>query len=351
MYKMWSFLICLLFCLEGVFALDFYYVSSPVADVRVNPLAITEPFTPTYPMLSKYSKGLDTQLLYGDCVVILDDKSNSNWFYVETPQNASSVGSKCCGWVLRSDVRSFSERYTHTATIIKKWVAIKEKPDAQSAMRYNFSYGTQLDASEDSENTGWCRIKLLDGVVGYIEKKDLLFHSVAKKYSQQERAEFIRATLDQFTGDPYVWGGASAHDPSQKLQTTGNDCSGLTYLIFNRALACDDFPRNSSSQYKLSKEKLASGRDMQPGDLLFSGKKNESGDIKISHVMVYLGDDIIAESTALGLSTIPADLDEAKKLSVSIVNGKDRFGVKIADMVSGAPCGPEDNRYMLMGRC
>lgn len=328
-------------------------VGVPVLDIRIEPLKDPS-FKPTYPMLSAVSGNLDTQLLYGDPVIINDSNDATEWVIIETPQKMcdktkNNELKNISGYALRKHLVEVPNNYLPDATIIKTWACVYQKPQENSGIINKFSYGTQLQL-EHQPNTEWSKVTLLDGVEGYIKDEDVLLHATAQTMSEQKREHFVQETIKQFLGHPYVWGGVSAHDPENKTQTTGNDCAGLTYLIYNRALAIKDFPRNSGDQYLHAPIKIESGKDLQPTDLLFMGKKREDGSTRITHVLIYLGNGLVAESTGLGLDVVPSNKEEAKKVCVRIKTVKELFGINVDELKNATQCVPDNPRIAFFAR-
>lgn len=75
---------------------------------------------------------------------------------------------------------------------------------------------------------------------------------------------------EQYLGVPYVWGG---------LSSKGMDCSGLVRMAY--AAQGRILPRDAWQQALEGKE--VSADELQPGDLIFFGRK------KITHVAIYAG--------------------------------------------------------------
>lgn len=99
--------------------------------------------------------------------------------------------------------------------------------------------------------------------------------------NEQELRESICEMAMLFEGEPYVWGGRSFYDV---------DCSGLVGLCYQvHGIA---LPRNSRCQYKRSTK--LEGWELQPADLIFISTKGVFE--RISHVMIYLGDDSFIEA-------------------------------------------------------
>jgi len=102
-------------------------------------------------------------------------------------------------------------------------------------------------------------------------------YSAAKerKYGKEYlRAELVK-TAKTFIGVPYRWGGSSA--------SRGFDCSGLTMAVYK--LNGLNLPRTSIRQYRMGA--YIDRNNLSGGDLVFF---NTSGNGKVSHVGMYLGD-------------------------------------------------------------
>ncbi|MCB0582548.1 MAG: C40 family peptidase, partial [Phaeodactylibacter sp.] len=100
--------------------------------------------------------------------------------------------------------------------------------------------------------------------------------------SHNPDAEKIIETAFRFMGRPYLWGGTSGK---------GVDCSGFTKTVFylNGLL----LPRDASQQVHVGTpvETDTTLAGLQPGDLLFFGRKaSEEKPERITHVAIYLGD-------------------------------------------------------------
>ncbi len=80
--------------------------------------------------------------------------------------------------------------------------------------------------------------------------------------------------VKEYLGIPYRKGGTS---------TKGIDCSGFARMVYDRLFGIE-LPHNSIGQFKSSDLQKIATRDLQPGDLIFFGKK------RINHVGVYLSD-------------------------------------------------------------
>ncbi|HCE47945.1 MAG TPA: hypothetical protein DEQ84_04690, partial [Prevotellaceae bacterium] len=119
-----------------------------------------------------------------------------------------------------------------------------------------------------------------DGRQGFIPKEASRPLDKWRKSLKQD-AENILATGLRLNGIPYMWGGTS---------TKGVDCSGFvrTTLLMHDII----IPRDASQQaYKGKRIEINSDfSNLEPGDLLFFGKKASSGrKERVSHVGIYMG--------------------------------------------------------------
>lgn len=103
-------------------------------------------------------------------------------------------------------------------------------------------------------------------------------------------------TATDYLGLKYVWGGASL--------TKGADCSGFTQQIYKKFGV--SLPHKASYQAKMG-TKITSKSDLQAGDLVFFGSKNN-----ITHVGIYGGDGKFIESPHTGASVRVSKLSSRK---------------------------------------
>lgn len=103
-------------------------------------------------------------------------------------------------------------------------------------------------------------------------------------------------TATDYLGLKYVWGGASL--------TKGADCSGFTQQIYKKFGV--SLPHHAADQAKMG-TKITSKKDLQAGDLVFFGSKNN-----ITHVGIYGGDGKFIESPHTGASVRVSKLSSRK---------------------------------------
>lgn len=103
-------------------------------------------------------------------------------------------------------------------------------------------------------------------------------------------------TATDYLGLKYVWGGNSL--------TKGADCSGFTQQIYKKYGV--SLPHHAADQAKMG-TKITSKKDLQAGDLVFFGSKNN-----ITHVGIYGGDGKFVESPHTGASVRVSKLSSRK---------------------------------------
>lgn len=103
-------------------------------------------------------------------------------------------------------------------------------------------------------------------------------------------------TATDYLGLKYVWGGNSL--------TKGADCSGFTQQIYKKYGV--SLPHHAADQAKMG-TKITAKKDLQAGDLVFFGSKNN-----ITHVGIYGGDGKFIESPHTGASVRVSKLSSRK---------------------------------------
>ncbi len=117
--------------------------------------------------------------------------------------------------------------------------------------------------------------------------------------TREQTADAIIGTAFNFLGVPYMWGGTSIKNV---------DCSGLTRSVFymNGIL----LPRNASQQARVGIPVPIDA--LEPGDLIFFGTPAHDGaQEKISHVGIYMGDDVyIHASQVVRISNLDPESED-----------------------------------------
>lgn len=122
-------------------------------------------------------------------------------------------------------------------------------------------------------------------------------------------------TATDYLGLKYVWGGNSL--------TKGADCSGFTQQIYKKYGV--SLPHHAADQAKMG-TKITSKKDLQAGDLVFFGSKNN-----ITHVGIYGGDGKFVESPHTGASVRVSKLSSRK----DFVSGSRFSGISGSTTTSG----------------
>lgn len=122
-------------------------------------------------------------------------------------------------------------------------------------------------------------------------------------------------TATDYLGLKYVWGGASL--------TSGADCSGFTQQIYKKFGV--SLPHHAADQAKMG-TKITSKKNLQAGDLVFFGSKNN-----ITHVGIYGGDGKFIESPHTGASVRVSKLSSRK----DFVSGSRFSGISGSTTTSG----------------
>ncbi|HAH05995.1 MAG TPA: hypothetical protein DCM05_05605 [Elusimicrobia bacterium] len=167
--------------------------------------------------------------------------------------------------------------------------------------------------------SGWVRTELIardSNLAGSFRQVEVPERNPNDKLDPARDA-FLKET-QKLEGVPYVWGGRSPR---------GVDCSGLVQLAFSYIGMGNQVPRTAHEQRLKSKpvDKL------QPGDLVFSAK---GGSSKISHVMIYIGNNQLREAPKTG------DV-------VKTVNASGRLGVNLESLKIDKGAGMNAGRYTL----
>jgi cell wall-associated NlpC family hydrolase len=125
-----------------------------------------------------------------------------------------------------------------------------------------------------------------------IQKKSLIDQSNLETLTNIV-SEYANTTVDrdammtkiiELINTPYLWGGTTSN---------GIDCSAFVMTVFKKALNID-LPRTSIMQSTVGEE--VARENLQFGDLVFF---NTMGS-RISHVGIYLGENVFAQSSSSG---------------------------------------------------
>ncbi len=221
----------------------------------------------------KYSQRLElcdhnhvqSQVLYGEEVLILDERGN--WSYVLVPSQPSSKDERGYpGWIptvqLSENLPAESE---YRLAIVNHDVPLltldREK-------RLALSYQTILPLLEERE---------IDYLVWTPDGQGLVLKEDARIQPESRRigtGEELVQEAERFIGLLYLWGGMSSY---------GYDCSGFSYNMA-RSIGCR-IPRDAHDQLRFGTE--VKNNEWEKGDLLFFAYEKGKG--SVHHVGIYYG--------------------------------------------------------------
>lgn len=324
-------------------------ISVPVTDLRSKPEAVPQGLQG--PAMSKDIGAQDSQCLFGECILAEPVEGNPSWMRV------SALGQKAWkdpkwipypGFILTSHLRPVAAFPSYNIVLQNLWTPLyKEMSDDSSIIINQLPIGTRLEARKS--NADWWEV-LIDGKIeGYLKNDGICeIASVTSNQTDQLRKKIIELAHKFVTqGTHYVWGGMSPVNEQFKNQITGIDCSGLSRICY---LACGlELPRDSGPQYRAA-NKITSGKELNEADLIFFARIDEQG-TRIGHVVIYIGDGMVIESTGLGVSSKQEAIEKdiaLKSLGVRLISVKDLIGTEVADIESGKTTS-KDGRYILLG--
>jgi uncharacterized protein YgiM (DUF1202 family) len=210
---------------------------------------------------------LISQALMGTPLRVL--KQDDGWYLVQTPDHY-------LGWMEETGLilinRQDYEKWKRSSRFIftKMNGVLYEKNDPQSAIVSDLTLGDifQIIAKKGP----YLQVKLPDGRSGFV-KSDFCVNYDQWKKIKTDSSKLIKTAL-KFNGLPYLWGGLSAK---------ATDCSGFVKTVyFINGILLD----RDASQQALNGQILPTNVSiLQPGDLLFFGRKNH-----ITHVGMYIGE-------------------------------------------------------------
>ncbi len=165
------------------------------------------------------------------------------------------------------------------AMVIQDFVFAYENPSEQSLKTTDLLAGNLVQIVD--KQPIFTKIALPDGRQGFVKNEWL--SPLANWLDSRQASPFnILATAQEMMGRPYLWGGTSGK---------GMDCSGFTKMVF--FLNGIQLPRDASQQVhtgELVETDTGSLKNLQPGDLLFFGRKaTPEKKERISHVAIYMG--------------------------------------------------------------
>ncbi|MBI5914092.1 MAG: C40 family peptidase [Bacteroidetes bacterium] len=281
----------------------------PAADLEGKDLGVVNVSVCNMRSEPKHSAELATQALLGATLRVW--KRQGDFFLVQSPDDYF-------GWVDDGGFSSMdSVEYqkwvvSAKAICLHDYVFAYAMPDENAPKVSDLLAGNMVQVIE---NQGvFTKIAFPDGRTGFVKTNHLMPLGIWLD-SRQPDAAHLLASAGEMMGRPYLWGGTSGK---------GVDCSGFTKMAF--FLNGLQLPRDASQQVHIGEtvETDTTLANLQPGDLLFFGRKaTPEKKEKITHVAIYLGDG-------------------------SIIHASDR--VKVESLRRGAPDFNE-NRLKSLVRC
>lgn len=154
------------------------------------------------------------------------------------------------------------------ANLYRDASATSARPKSRAPM------GARLEMAGPPVSERWLRVRLPGGDLAFVQSGDVKRVEGASPRPRRPPSDVV-ATARRFLGVPYLWGGVTA---------LGLDCSGLASLAYR--VNGVEMLRDADLQFADPRMQAVERRDLQPGDLVFFGKKK--GDI--THVGLYEGD-------------------------------------------------------------
>jgi hypothetical protein len=237
---------------------------------------------------ASFSSGIVTQALLGTIVTIICQKSD--WLFIQLPDGY-------LGWVNETVVKAGKKNnnlWSNPGNLLIIHVPYTVVFDPESITDYvsNVSMGNIL--LNHGLNGSFYNVEFPDCRKGRISV-DTAVSFTEWKTTSCLTPDNVTATAKRLIGIPYVWGGCSSR---------GLDCSGftkLTYLMHGYVL-----PRDADQQAKIgiSVDYNESYNSLQPGDLLFFGRradgsvdKRDNDPVPITHVGLSLGGPIYMQAS------------------------------------------------------
>jgi cell wall-associated NlpC family hydrolase len=180
-------------------------------------------------------------------------------------------------------------------------------------------FGSILRLTELSDDDVWLPVMLHDKAVGYVEQAAVSRYDevlLSNDRLHQAVAQYAR----RFVTMPYNLGGRTLFKKRENMLLSSVDCSGLVFLAYHANGLF--IPKISHAQFLFSSE-----RDpalMQPGDLIFFKRKSKEFTL-VSHVVMYLGEGMLIESTGL----------QSSSQQVRIISVEDYFGAPLDELTQG----------------
>lgn len=240
------------------------------------------------------------QALMGTVVEIIGERGY--WKHIVSPEPYSA-------WVNEMGIVEMDQEEVNDYIDCLKYICITDfthiysEPSLDSERISDFVMGGLVRSlfngrGKPLKNGKFLACMLPSGKCGWVLKSDVEDFDTWVA-SRNPDADAIINTAFDFLGVPYMWGGTSIKHV---------DCSGLIRSVFfmNGIL----MPRNASQQARAGVPVRLD--ELVPGDLIFFGTPGENGNPdKISHVGIYMGDDVyIHASQVVRINTLDPESED-----------------------------------------
>lgn len=224
------------------------------------------------------SNRIQTQLLYGEEVLVIEEKDN--WSRINIPDQATSKNETGYpGWVPTAQLVKRSDDWT----LNEGPVAIVTTPKALLSKEKEIELSFQTILPLIKEEKGKIAVKTPNGL-GWLDSETVtIFDSLSKR--NKGNGDNIVSVGEKFLNLPYLWGGMSSY---------GYDCSGFSYSMCKANGYI--IPRDAHDQARAGK--FINVSEIKPGDLLFFAYEEGKG--RIHHVGIYYGDGKLLHSPNTG---------------------------------------------------
>lgn len=232
-----------------------------------------------------YESPLESQSLMGTILQVT--ASDRYWRKVVAPDYKNV-------WTNELSLALMSEREKNQYLTADKWIctakysSLLAEPKPDAAQLADFTMGNIVRKSSSSAQGGFVAVLMADGTEAWVKDTDVEDFKLWAR-SRKVTEEGLVAMAKTMLGTPYMWGGNTVKH---------YDCSGLTktiYLMHGIVL-----PRNAREQIACGVSVPYELDKMRPGDLIFYGRKDETGKpVSVSHVSMYIGDGKIIHSSQL----------------------------------------------------
>ncbi len=306
-------------------------VTVPVADLRGKPVATPEGLI--VPALSRDIGYQESQLLMGS-YILAEPAEEKGWLKVEALEQKRYKNDVWTGYPGFIQAHQACEVSTFPADNLvissPRADVYTTKGDEDEKPVLSLSLGTRLSGKLTESN--WWQVVLADGQKGFIKASQVRDITMLVDDINQLREDIVKAAL-LLVGNPYVWGTNSAYKLDLRGQLTGFDCSGLMFALFRSfGIAIS---RDAHDQYLVSDD-IKSGEELKKGDLVFLALKSKP--YRMYHVLMYIGDDTLIESTGSPFSLKKDAQDAGLFLGIRVITAEELLGTPIKLLMSGQEC-------------